>query len=211
MKYVVLLSIAFLLTTIACGPKGSSSTSSGNSNNKNNKQAIDVILAHQQNRFEILRKILNKDKKYHIKFPGKSADKHALGVGYGKMAWAPVDAPGYNKMVQSIAASIKDLAKDFPNRIHFGMIGDYKLDGSDCDSSTVNAEGVPGLQGDGTFMIHVWGANAGNFNEPNGGSITGGGQASCFASQRPGAFGISTMPSTDENTLLAPDKLLSLY
>ena len=42
--------------------------------------------------------------------------------------------------------------------------------------------------------IHVWGANADNWNLPDGVKIRGGGQANDMGPQKPGVFGIVTTP-----------------
>lgn len=172
---------------------------------------LDKIMAHQDKRFSVLDKILAKNPKYHVKFPGKSAQNHFLGVGIARDAWS---APDHKKMVEHVGMLITDLMKKYPGRISFGQIGDFKLppNARDCDKTQVNPEGRPGPQANGTFMIHVWGANDRNFNfENNHNGNFGSGQASCFASQRPGVFGISTMPGGSEADLMADDKLLALY
>jgi hypothetical protein len=170
---------------------------------------LPKVLAHQKKRFDDLETILKKDAKYRLRFPGQNAQVHYLGSGIAKGQWPAAE---HAEMTKYISDRIKKLEKDFPGRISFGLIGDYKFVGPDCDRNLPNTTGVPGAQNDGTFVIHIWGANAGNFNQAPGttGSF-GSGQASCFSSQRPGVFGISTMQGGDEAVLMATDKLLALY
>lgn len=185
----------------------STSSSTFNAAPKN----IDLIIAHQNKRFKYLADILDKDPKYRIKFPGRSAQKHALGTGIAAGSWLKDD---HQKMIANISAGIKDLEDRYPGRIQFGFIGDFKFDSTspNCDRSKQNETGLPGLQTDKTFVVHVWGANASNFNLDNGKKGPwGSGQATCFDKQRPGVFGISTMPGGAEAELLADDKLWPLY
>lgn len=172
---------------------------------------IDVIKAHQSKRFKDLETILDKNIKYHVKFPGQNAQKHALGTGIARDSWSnPND---FQQMIDHISSLIEALEKKYPGRVHFGLIGDYKFNppSKDCIIGELNEQGAPGPQADGTFMIHVWGANEGNFNlENNQPGPFGSGQATCFINQRPGVFGISTLPG-NKSTLMAPDRLLELY
>lgn len=171
---------------------------------------LQKIIQHIDKRFTDLDTIMSKDNKYFIKFPG-SEKNHALGTGIAKNYWPSVE---HKQMVDHIKDQISALKVKYPGRILFGMIGDYAFDKAtgNCNRTKTNQEGPPGQQADGSFIIHVWGANAGNFNYPDGtkGSF-GGGQADCFSHQRPGVFGISTMPGGDLKILLAKDKLLDLY
>ena len=185
-------------------PKGHSTTSA--------TSLLAITLDHQDKRFKTLRTILNKGSNYHLIFPGKNAQQHALGTGIAKKAWSNLQEHSF--MVNSIIKKLEDLENDFPGRIHYSWIGDYRFNSKtgNCDRTKVNKNKLPGANTDGNFYIHVWGANAENFNYPNGknGSF-GNGQASCFSHQRPGVFGISTMPSTSRKVLLADDLCLSLY
>lgn len=207
------LTIKFLLSYLA--PKEQniflSKLSAGQPNTPNSSKALDVIIAHLNKRFKDLETILDKAPKYHVKFPGQSAQKHRLGTGLAEANWS--DKNDHKAMLKHISTLIEALAQKYPGRVHFGYIGDFKLDSNtgDCDRSLRNPQGIAGPQSNGTFMIHVWGANDGNFNLPNDrqGSF-GSGQASCFEKQRPGVFGISTLPG-DAKLLMEADKLIGLY
>lgn len=215
-RLVNAVGVMLMVTALtSCLPKGGMRNPPTQIEDENHhKSKIDIILNHQARRFKVLESILRKDAKYRLKFPGKDADHHALGTGIAKKAWETESSEDHKKMVSSIASAIKDLEKEFPNRISFGAIGDFTRNPKtgDCDQNIANAEGFPGLQNDGTFVIHVWGANADNFNYPNGHQGPfGSGQASCFKYQRPGVFGISTMPSDKEEVLMAKDNMMDLY
>ena len=209
-----------LLLTISCNldnkPKktdqNNSTINNHNFDDINQLSDIDAIIKHQEKRFNELETILKKDQKYLLKFPGKSAQQHYLGTGIAKQSWSPAD---HNKMVKYIASKISDLLNKYPQRIFLGMIGDYAFDSTtkNCNRNIINAQGVPGLQNDNTFIIHIWGANASNFNLPlNQAGSFGSGQASCFKEQRLGVFGISTMPPGSKKALLfETDKLLNKY
>lgn len=188
------------------------SNKDNNNNNINKLSDIDAIIKHQEKRFTELEMILKKDNKYILKFPGKNASQHYLGTGIAKTSWSSSD---HDKMIKYISLKISDLLTKYPKRITFGMIGDYAFDPStsNCDRNKANPQGIPGLQNDNTFIIHIWGANASNFNYPldKKGSF-GSGQASCFEKQKLGVFGISTMPPGDKKTLLfEEDKILKSY
>ena len=179
---------------------------------------MDRIIDHQNLRFEALRQILNKDAKYTLRIPGQSSSKHNLGTGIAKNAWNGTGIAGaHKKVVDHLTSLLVKLEQDFPGRVTYGWIGDFKFDSAtgDCNRNIANPSGKPGKPGDNPHIIDVWGANDGNFNFPNGktGSF-GRGQASCFSHQRPGVFGISTMPPSGDaafNRLKEDDKCLPLY
>jgi len=60
-------------------------------------------------------------------------------------------------MVKYIASKISDLLNKYPQRIFLGIIGDYAFDNatSNCNRNIINAQGVPDLQNDNTFIIHI--------------------------------------------------------
>jgi len=190
----------FLLTFLACYNQNPQETES------------QTVMQHQTKRFKELDSILAKDPKYKVMFPGLSADEHRLGTGIAKSSWSDEN---YKKMNAHITKNIKTLEKKYPGRILFGFIGDYEFDkdSGDCDRSKLKDKNKrPGEQDDKSFAIHVWGANEGNFNYEEGTEGSwGGGQATCFEKQRPGVFGISTMPSDDKKALMADDKLIDKY
>lgn len=220
-------SIVVLLLAGCCAPNTNLSQSSKQESTKTQEHDsqtgepdvdalsdIDAIIKHQDKRFSELQKILDKDPKYRIKFPGRSADNHALGVGIARGAWGS-DPHRYDRMNKHIASRIAELVNKYPGRILFGLIGDYAFVPATggCDSALPNTQGLPGLQPDGSFVIHIWGANEGNFNYPlHQKGPFGGGQATCFSEQRPGVFGISTMPpGNNKKALFEDDKLLPSY
>lgn len=176
------------------------------------KSPNEKVLLHQEMRFKLLEEILAKDPKYLIRFPGKDFGAHALGVGAAVKYWHPKE--DHAAMVERVRQQIVALARKFPGRVHFGAIGDFGFDhkAQRINTSTRNPVGTPGLQAGGAFVIHVWGANVDNFNLPEGTlGPFGSGQAASFRSQRPGVFGIVTVPSHDHKKLLAPDLLADKY
>lgn len=210
--FTLLLIISCDLTNKTKKTNQDNDTIHSNVDDINQLSDIDAIIKHQEKRFNELETILKKDQKYLLKFPGTSAQKHYLGTGIAKNAWSSED---HDKMVKYISSKISDLLSQYPKRILFGMIGDYAFDSttSNCNRNIINPEGVPGLQNNSTFIIHIWGANASNFNlKLNDPGSFGSGQASCFEKQKLGVFGISTMPPGSKKALLfEEDKLLSSY
>jgi len=135
---------------------------------------VNTVMLHQTKRFEELRNLLKRDQTVKVILPG-SGNTHSLGVGIARASWAADD---YTKMHNHLNKLVKRLAASFPGRVSFGMVGS-------------SAKTPPSNK-----VIHVWGANAGNWNLSPGSLIVGSGQASAMGKQRPGVFGIVTMPVT---------------
>ena len=149
---------------------------------------LGTVMLHQTKRFVELKYILKRSLDTKVIIPGTKRT-HALGTGIARSAWAPGD---YKKMHTHLNGLVKRLVTEFPDRVLFGTIGttsEYPISKK---------------------YIHVWGANAGNWNLPNGTKILGGGQASTIGVQKPGVFGISTMPDDIDNvqTLLLPSNTI---
>jgi exonuclease III len=135
--------------------------------------------------------------KAEIIFPGTNADNHNLGTGLAVGQWASLGSNGSNDnttMINYIKDKIKELETLFPRRIKFGLIGQ----GSHY--------GPPSKD-----LIHVWGANAGNWDLPNGKVISGGGQAATIGPQIPGVFGIVTTPVVGINGILNKSQNMTYY
>jgi hypothetical protein len=134
--------------------------------------ALQAVLHHQQERFEELRCLLQKDESVHVTIAGEDGH-HNLGTGIAKDAWD--SKKDWEEMQENLTELVNDLLKEFPTRVQLGKVGkDY--------SAT---------------HLHVWGANAYNWNLPDGTVRRygfGDGQASYFKKQEPGVFGIVTMP-----------------
>lgn len=139
---------------------------------------LDLVLAHQSLRFKELDQLL-KNSNVKVILPGSNG-KHFLGVGIAKGSWPEKD---YKKMHAHLNKLVDGLVKKYPSQVSFGMVG---------DSSPFPPS---------SNVIHVWGANASNWNLKVGQKIQGAGQASAMGKQRPGVFGISTMPDSDEELL----------
>jgi len=91
-------------------------------------------------------------------------------------------------MQTNLTELVSDLLEEFPSRVKLGHVG----------------------KGYSATHLHVWGANAYNWNLPNGTVRMhglGGGQAAYFKKQEPGVFGIVTMPiEADEEKKLQKKK-----
>ncbi len=94
--------------------------------------------------------------------------------------------------LNTLTKYLKDKYKD---RVEYGNVGYINL-----TNEPFKSKQNPGINSDGNFYIHVWGANTGNWNYPSDGierGQFGSGQASGFNKQEPGVFGIVTMPVSD--------------
>lgn len=155
-----------------------------------------MVKGHVQKRFEELAEILDYRKSAIVIFPGNSAKDHYLGSGIAKGAWS--DKEEYDLLINFIGSRISQLQKKYGDRIRFGAVGFKEL----LIGSTFLKDWIADPSVD---VIHVWGANDGNWNTPNNTSkkILGAGQASVLY-QSPGVFGIITMPSK-ETSIYADD------
>lgn len=140
--------------------------------------ALDLVLAHQSLRFKELHELL-KNPKVKVILPGTNG-VHFLGVGIAKNSWPEKD---YQKMHMHLNQLVAQLVEEYPTQVSFGMVGN-------------SASKPPSKKN-----IHVWGANASNWNLKNGQKIHGSGQASAMGKQKAGVFGISTMPDADISLL----------
>lgn len=140
------------------------------------KYAIENILGHVEYRFDTLEKIMKKDSRIKVTFPGTSPEKHNLCNFYFP-SWNLLDKENYHLLTESlqnyIAIRINDLKKMYPNRTMFG------------DVLYENASPT---------HYQVWGANAKNWNLPEGSQIPGKFQALQMKIQEPGVFGIVVSP-----------------
>ncbi len=158
-------------------------------------EQFEAIKRHITERFELLSKMLSHNGEYRVIFPGISATNHYLGTGLARVQWS--NSVQSSAIVSQISGLIAKLGVKFPGRITYGNVGDVgKTVGTQFIVSPDKAASKN--------LIHVWGANADNWNLGDGGDITGGGQAAVMGKQRPGVFGIVTTPTSfDQQKLIA--------
>ncbi|MBP6218337.1 MAG: hypothetical protein KA436_07105 [Oligoflexales bacterium] len=163
---------------------------------QNQEEAEEIIVRHINERFDELetqiREQVAKGKRVSVTIPDDPDNEflkanqnihHALGVGLAQGQWGKnTSAAGtVPKLIQSrLAELIKKTGVTFVGR----QGGERKLIRlSPASASEVN--------------FQVWGANAGNWNYPDGTKMKdgfGGGQAKSIKEQKAGIFGIVTTP-----------------
>ena len=140
------------------------------------KYAIENILSHVEYRFDTLEKIMKKDSRVKVTFPGNDAENHKLCDFYFP-SWNLMDKENYQILTKSlhdfIAIRMNNIKKMYPERVIFG------------DVVYENASPT---------HYQVWGANAKNWNLPEGSKIPGKYQAMQMKVQEPGVFGIVVTP-----------------
>ncbi len=162
-------------------------------NAKTKKQKLHNIKLHIHKRFSELAKLLDSDEDIRVVIAG-GGGSHNLGVGLAVGQWGAKELS--DDTIETISKEVAVLRKKYKNRVSFGSIGNK----------------VQGKNKLGPKCIHVWGANAGNWNcDPNDANdkIEGGNQAKAISGrQKTGKFGIITTPMGYDGTqdLLAPDK-----
>lgn len=106
----------------------------------------------------------------------QGARGHFLGVGLARGQWA--NDADWLAMLQQIDGLVDELFVQFPGQVSCGIVG-AAVDGPDKM---------------GPNCLHVWGANAENWNLPTGAPIPGEQQAKAMRIQVDGSFGIVTTP-----------------
>ena len=182
-------------------------------NINSNTDKLIKIKKHIEIRFNQLDKLLSNDKSKKVIIAGKSKVKygnitknnykfindvthygsfgHRLGTGLAIGQWG--DRESWFSMIKYINSKVEYLMNKFgPSVIKVGFVG--------------------AKQNPSNKLIHIWGANATNWNLKPGEKIQGGGQAAHMGIQKPGIFGIITTPSggTDIENLFAPDKTIHI-
>ena len=161
---------------------------------RSGKYAIENILGHIEYRFNQLENLMKKDVRNKITFPGTSPENHKLCDFYFP-SWNLMDKENYHLLTKSlqdfIAIRMNELKKTYPDRVKFGDV--------------VYENANPN-------HFQVWGANAKNWNLPEGSKIPGKFQALQMKYQEPGVFGIVVTPLYGYHNLvpLEDDKKLSL-
>lgn len=140
------------------------------------KYAIENILGHIEYRFDNLEKLMKKDSRNKITFPGTSPENHNLCKFYFP-SWNLMDKENYEVLTKSlhdyIAIRMNDLKRSYPSRVNFGDVL--------YENASPN-------------HFQVWGANAKNWNLAEGASIPGKFQAAQMKIQEPGVYGIVVTP-----------------
>jgi hypothetical protein len=172
---------------------------------------VAYVIEHQKRRFFELRNLLDSNSSLRIIIAGNpSTGEHALGTQRAKNAWRS-NLLGYNQMIANITELVNNLLSDteYNGRVFLGAIGFNKnyLAGHGsrqyCNNNPANNPS--------SDLIHVWGANVGNYNKKNGESFGGSGQVESFydvpnvnrVTQQDGIFGIITMPIDPQNVNLS--------
>ena len=120
--------------------------------------------------------------------------KPRLGKGVAAEHWrgqlgVRLGADAHAHFVEALDAALLQLAADFPQRVRFGAVSSAAA----C-----------------TEHYQVWGANARNWQRPDGAKISGSGQAAAMGVQRPGVFGIITTPKYPLNAGASDPKRCAL-
>lgn len=170
--------------------------------NRLEQSKFDLVKQHIEKRFQELEQILKRRYTATVLFPGHNSKNHSLGTGIAANAWK--DKNIHKRMVDLISENIEKMKKKFGKRVQFGTIGFIELlRGTPYEKSWI---ADPSLN-----FVHVWGANDNNWNTRNNTlkQTLGAAQASVLY-QRPGVFGIVTMP-TDDKSILDKDVNLEDY
>jgi len=180
--------------------------------------AEDAIIKHINKRFDELEAILKNNPGTIVVIAGRfnkdaaaSLDKpdpndnygrngHKLGTGLAKDQWgnSPEEEARWRRSVAVTDDRVAKLLNDYKGRVSIGNVG-YAEKGQPFAVREQPSE----------ECIHVWGANAGNWNLNENDSIGGGGQAQAMSAQpaRVGVFGIVTTPFGGIDGLDKPDKM----
>ena len=146
------------------------------------EQLAEPFVAHARARVQQLHDQLTDDDQTQVEVAGNPATgKHSLGTGLARGQWIdkkkgwPVRGDEARQLlVRELQVLFDGLQARFPGRVTFTT----QLEGARASSTR--------------FL--VWGANARNWNLPDGIFIPGGGQAADMGRQKRGIFGIITTP-----------------
>ena len=141
------------------------------------ERLLNELMAHMQVRVGELTHALEANASVQVTIAGKDG-KPSLGKGAAAEQWrgqlgARLGADAHAQFVEALDAALLLLAADFPQRVRFGAVS----------GAAASIE-----------HFQVWGANARNWQRPDGAKISGSGQAAAMGVQRPGVFGIITTP-----------------
>ena len=140
---------------------------------------------HVTRRVDELKELLRTDSRVSVVIAGEN-DTPMIGKGLAKDQWRLyLRAYGvtddqaervWERFTAHLDAHFNELRRAWPERVSYGRVGGA---GADIMSAT---------------RVHVWGANAENWNLADGERIPGEGQAAAIHRQRPGSFGIVSTP-----------------
>lgn len=141
------------------------------------ERLLNELMAHMQVRVGELTHALEANASVQVTIAGKDG-KPSLGKGAAVEQWrgqlgARLGADAHAHFVEALDSALLLLAADFPQRVRFGAVS----------GAAASIE-----------HFQVWGANARNWQRPDGAKISGSGQAAAMGVQRPGVFGIITTP-----------------
>jgi hypothetical protein len=174
-------------------------------------ETLAIIIKHQQARFAELNLFLRVPGNTVVIAGNPLTSNHFLGTGLAIGQWKRLGIEGSlsgqvaaGLMLFFLEECIVSLRTDPAIRgiLKFGKVGRYEY-----DPENKNAKRKPPpdsqekiLRTDADYIapsasyLHVWGANAGNWNLADEEEISGGGQADCMGNQTLGVFGVVTTP-----------------
>ena len=140
------------------------------------ERIAEPYLRHVRERFEVLRSSLSRDPFLTVRIAGEN-NTSSLGRGLARDQWADAYGKWGLQAWALVTGAIGDLShklkSDYPHRVTFGRVS-----GADAGPSN----------------LVVWGANARNWDLPDGKFIDGAGQAAAMGYMKPGIFGVVTTP-----------------
>ena len=162
------------------------------------EHVVNFVIQHQKNRFQELEYILDNTNAKAIIAGFPDSQMHALGVGLAKEQWErwgdmKKNRKHWKKMQDNLKILFDGIIQKYKDkgRVTVGAIGlstktniDPKTGNNLCNEDLTKNPSEK--------IIHVWGANEGNWNLDNNEEIEGGGQILCLDKQIPGIFGIVT-------------------
>jgi hypothetical protein len=164
---------------------------------------IATVIKHQTDRFGQLTHILNTNTDAKVIIAGKDG-KHSLGIDIAKKSWDPQN---YKLMEENLNTLVNTLKTDFSERVEFGNVG-WSITNP---TKTTEFQQTDSNKNPSVNWIHVWGANADNWNLKLNDKISGAGQADAMKNQVAGVFGICTMPTINAEKLVVNDSSLTMH
>ncbi|MBT4879033.1 MAG: hypothetical protein HON42_04365, partial [Alphaproteobacteria bacterium] len=132
------------------------------------------LIEHQKERFKFLSKYLEQGKRAVV-IAGKDGH-HSLGVGLALGQWKRGQENLAALNIMHLHCLTQDLKNKHDKSVFFDWVG----------------------KGYSDKVLHVWGANTGNFTGDKGTCISGGGQAAKFKVHKAGVFGVVSTALYDE-------------
>ena len=184
-------------------------------------QTVHDIFAHINNRFDLLETMLRENQNLKIVMPAitpgstspaPDKDFNLLGRGHAIDQWKTFfsnhnrDNP--DQATKESENIVKKMHELFRSR-HAKLNEEFNTDQlnpriiQDAIYPSHNQSLTPAPS---AYCLHIWGANANNWNLDENAVISGGGMAANLGMQRQGLFGIVTTPIAGINKILEADK-----